>query len=76
MAIKRNAIAALSLSAAALVGLHNLSTEDLMLQPRRTRVQRQPVAPKFRDPVSGATWTGRGRAPRWLEGKDKEAYRI
>jgi DNA-binding protein H-NS len=59
-----------------LMDLHNLSTDDLMIQPRRTRVQRQSVAPKFRDPASGATWTGRGRAPRWLEGKDKEAYRI
>lgn len=24
------------------------------------------VAPKYRDPASGATWTGRGRAPRWV----------
>ena len=24
------------------------------------------VAPKYRDPLSGATWTGRGLKPRWL----------
>jgi DNA-binding protein H-NS len=24
------------------------------------------VAPKYRDPVTGTTWTGRGLKPRWL----------
>lgn len=24
------------------------------------------VAPKYRDPATGKTWTGRGRAPRWI----------
>jgi DNA-binding protein H-NS len=27
------------------------------------------VPPKYRDPETGATWTGRGRAPVWLAGK-------
>ena len=31
---------------------------------------------EFFDPETGETWTGRGRAPRWLDGKDKEAFRI
>lgn len=39
-------------------------------------VARVPVAAQFRDPVSGAEWSGRGRAPLWLAGKDKEAFRI
>lgn len=30
------------------------------------RGPRGPVAPKYRHPVSGQTWTGRGKAPRWL----------
>ncbi len=34
------------------------------------------VAPKYRDPATGATWTGRGKAPRWLDGKNREDYRI
>lgn len=25
------------------------------------------VAPKYRDPASGATWTGRGKQPRWVQ---------
>ena len=34
------------------------------------------VAPKYRDPATGNTWTGRGRAPTWLEGKDKAKFLI
>ena len=29
------------------------------------------VAPKYRDPQSGATWSGRGLTPRWLREKEK-----
>jgi len=25
------------------------------------------VPPKYRDPATGATWTGRGRQPKWVE---------
>jgi DNA-binding protein H-NS len=24
---------------------------------------------KFKDPVTGATWTGRGKTPKWMQGK-------
>ena len=34
------------------------------------------VAAKYKDPASGATWTGRGRAPLWLNGKSKEEFLI
>ena len=34
------------------------------------------VAPKYRDPVSGATWTGRGRSPTWLGGRNKNDFLI
>ena len=27
------------------------------------------VPPKYRDPATGATWTGRGRAPVWMAAK-------
>lgn len=28
--------------------------------------ERAKVAPKYRDPATGATWTGRGLKPKWL----------
>lgn len=39
------------------------------------------VAPKYRDPVSGKTWSGRGLKPRWMtaamaEGKKPEDFAI
>ncbi|WMY10962.1 H-NS family nucleoid-associated regulatory protein [Paraburkholderia phenoliruptrix] len=38
---------------------------------------RGPQAPKYRDPKSGATWSGRGRAPAWLaDAKDRTAFLI
>jgi len=34
------------------------------------------VAPKYRDPATGQTWTGRGKAPKWIDGKDRQAFAI
>jgi len=34
------------------------------------------VAPKYRDPATGQTWTGRGKAPKWIEGKDRAQFAI
>lgn len=39
------------------------------------------VEPKYRDPSSGATWSGRGRTPSWLrvaeeKGKSREKFLI
>lgn len=34
------------------------------------------VAPKYRDPATGQTWTGRGKAPKWIDGKNREAFLI
>ena len=34
------------------------------------------VAPKYRDPATGQTWTGRGKAPKWIDGKDRAAFTI
>jgi len=40
-----------------------------------------PAAIRYRHPVSGETWTGRGRAPRWLAaaeaaGQSREQFRV
>ena len=32
---------------------------------------KKPVAPKYRHPASGATWTGRGKAPLWVVEAEK-----
>ena len=34
------------------------------------------VAAKFRDPETGKTWSGRGREPTWIKGKNREEFKI
>src|SRR6478672_8514187 len=34
------------------------------------------VAAKFRNPESGQTWSGRGREPVWIKGKDRKEFKI
>lgn len=34
------------------------------------------VAAKYRDPATGQTWTGRGKAPKWIDGKDRAQFAI
>ncbi len=35
-----------------------------------TIYKRKKVRPKYFDPISGATWSGRGKVPRWLIDRD------
>lgn len=42
---------------------------------------RSTVAPKYQDPTSGQTWSGRGRTPRWLtsaeaQGRHRDEFLI
>lgn len=52
-------------------------------KPRTSKANdgRARVAPKFKDPETGATWTGRGKQPKWLAaqisaGKTIDQFRI
>lgn len=33
-------------------------------------------APKYRDPATGVTWTGRGKPPKWILGKNRTPFQI
>lgn len=58
-----------------LIGMYDLAPADLFgLQ--RTKAPAQRVAPKYRNPETGETWTGRGKPPRWIQGQDREAFAI
>ncbi|MBN6209404.1 H-NS histone family protein [Ralstonia pickettii] len=37
--------------------------------------KKKTVAPTYRDPKTGATWSGRGRAPTWI-GKNRDKFLI
>ena len=34
------------------------------------------VAVKYRNPETGDTWTGRGKAPKWIDGKDRAQFAV
>ncbi|MCA8022750.1 H-NS histone family protein [Burkholderia metallica] len=36
----------------------------------------QPARARYRDPETGATWSGRGRPPAWIDGKDRAPFEI
>ncbi|WP_321934143.1 MULTISPECIES: H-NS family nucleoid-associated regulatory protein [unclassified Paraburkholderia] len=45
--------------------------------PKAGNYVRGPQPPKYRDPKTGATWSGRGTAPAWLAGaKDRSKFLI
>ena len=58
---------------------YDLTAEELgftsaSLKPRRKSTSTS--AAKYRNPKTGETWSGRGRSPGWLAGKNRERYLI
>jgi len=63
--------------ACAIIVEYDLSVDDVFSKSAKlTAGTRRKAAPKYRDPLSGNTWTGRGRPPRWLDGKDANEFLI
>ena len=62
----------------ALMTEHGLTVADLSeaRASGKSAAKGTKVAPKYRDPETGKTWTGRGVAPKWIAGKDREAFLI
>ncbi|MDO5692222.1 MAG: H-NS histone family protein [Pseudomonadota bacterium] len=61
-----------------LIGEYGLTAQDVFPSGRRSTGSRAggKVPPKYRDPATGQTWTGRGKAPKWIEGQDRAQYLI
>ena len=61
----------------ALVAEYGLNVQDVFPGRRGGKgASGNKVAPKYRDPATGATWTGRGKPPKWIDGKDRNLFRI
>ena len=65
---------------AALAQIHQLMSDYEItaaeLGAKRSAKKSTPGAAKYRDPDSGKTWSGRGKAPAWIAGKDRAAFAI
>ncbi|CAM3545516.1 H-NS histone family protein [Polaromonas hydrogenivorans] len=69
-----------------LIKTYDLTASDLGFSGKGTAKKvtsdkRNVVAPKYQDPASGKTWTGRGKSPAWLSaqlaaGRDKQEFLI
>jgi len=44
--------------------------------PEPIKRERPKADVKFRNPVTGAGWSGRGREPTWIAGKDRSAFAV
>jgi DNA-binding protein H-NS len=59
---------------------YGLTAEELGFLAARGRGaaggKREPLPPKYRNPKTGETWSGRGRTPAWLAGKNRERFLI
>lgn len=61
----------------ALVAEFGLTAQDVFPSGRaRSASSGSKVAPKYRNPATGQTWTGRGKPPRWIQGQDREKFAI
>jgi DNA-binding protein H-NS len=61
--------------------LKSSGSEERDNRKSRSSQTRQKVAPKYRHPETNQTWTGRGKAPKWLallmaQGVGKEQFLI
>ncbi|WP_322101796.1 H-NS histone family protein [Paraburkholderia sp. J41] len=56
---------------------YSLTAEDIFGRQRKQGGARKtPLPPRYRDSKTGATWSGRGREPRWIKGKKRDRFLI
>ncbi|MDP9651838.1 H-NS histone family protein [Paraburkholderia caledonica] len=58
----------------ATVAEFEFTPEDVFGNPRKQK--RRAATAKYRNPETGETWSGRGRAPRWLKDQDLQRFLI
>ena len=62
-----------------LVAEYSLTAQDIFpVRASKSAIAKavSKVAAKYRDPATGQTWTGRGKAPKWIEGQDRAPFTI
>lgn len=77
---RRAEIAAVVAEIQARMKEHGITLADLKGGAKKTK-SRAAVAPKYRNPATGDSWSGRGRAPKWLaeemaRGRAKDEFLI
>ena len=75
---RQTEVAAAIATVRALVADFQLTADDVFTPDRRQRTSTAgaKVEPKYRNPATGETWTGRGKAPRWIADQDRSQFLI
>lgn len=74
---RRNELAEAVSQVRALVAEFGLTAQDVFPAGRaRSASAGSKVAPKYRNPATGQTWTGRGKAPKWIQNENREKFAI
>ena len=61
----------------ALVTEFGLTAQDVFPAGKARRASAgSKVAPKYRNPATGQTWTGRGKSPKWIQNENREQFAI
>ena len=60
----------------ALIKAEGYAFEDIFGAARKAKRTGAKVAPKYRNPETGDTWTGRGREPGWIKGKNRDDFAL
>ena len=62
----------------ALIDEYGLSAADVFSRGKTSRSGSvgTKVAAKYKNPVTGETWTGRGKAPKWIQDQDRSKFEI
>jgi DNA-binding protein H-NS len=55
---------------------YGITAEELGFASKRAAAEKTPLPAKYRNPKTGETWSGRGRSPGWLAGKNRERFLI
>ncbi|MEA3130721.1 MAG: DNA-binding protein [Paraburkholderia sp.] len=58
------------------VAEYDLTAEELGFTSKRAAGREPATVAKYRNPKTGETWSGRGRSPGWLVGKNRERFLI
>ena len=74
---RRNELSEAVSQVRALVTEFGLTAQDVFPAGKaRSASAGSKVAPKYRNPATGQTWTGRGKSPKWIQNENREQFAI
>lgn len=77
--VRKNEVSDAIKKVRSLIEEYQLTQQDVFggaVGAKKVKVAGAKVAAKYRDSATGKEWSGRGLAPKWLQGKDKADFLI